>query len=345
MATCCTILPPYVVERLKRVADSNVVRAAEHTLAHDVLHRRTRRRLSNRPASTSIARVAVHRTIYTASEGMSLPGRPVHIEGAGLTGDPAIDEAWAGLGATWQFFETAFRRNSLDGKGLPLVATVHFGRGYDNAFWNGEQMVFGDGDGVYFNRFTISLDAIAHELTHGFTQFTSKLGYSGQAGALNESVSDCFGSMVRQMAMRQSAWQADWLIGRGLFTPAVNGVAVRSLKAPGTAYNDPVLGKDPQPSTMDGYLTDSTDADEVHANSGIPNHAFYLAATVIGGRTWETVGPIWYDVLTGGQLRRGADFSTFATATIAAAKARFGPTSNPARAVARAWADVKVPVG
>ena len=126
----------------------------------------------------------------------------MHIEGAGPTGDPAVDEAWAGLGATWSFYEQAYRRNSLDDKGLPLIATVHFGRDYDNAFWNGEQMVFGDGDGVYFNRFTSVVDVIGHELTHGFTQYTSRLGFSGQSGALNESVSDCFGSMVKQMQLR-----------------------------------------------------------------------------------------------------------------------------------------------
>ena len=342
MPTRCTILPPYVVERLKTVADAEIVRAAEHTLANDVLHRRTRRRLAGRPASTSIARVAVHRTIYTAHNGTSLPGLPVHIEGAGPTGDPAVDEAWAGLGATWLLYDSAYRRNSLDDKGLPLVATVHFGRHYDNAFWNGEQMVFGDGDGVYFNRFTISVDIIGHELTHGFTQFTSRLGYAGQPGALNESVSDCFGSMVKQMQLGQTATQADWLIGQGLFTPAVNGVAVRSMKAPGTAYNDPVLGRDPQPATMDGYLEDSADEGEVHANSGIPNHAFYLAATAIGGPTWTGAGQIWYDVLTGGKLRRSASFADFAAATVEAAQTRFGVTSKQARAVETAWRKVKV---
>jgi Zn-dependent metalloprotease len=338
----CTILPPYVLERLKSVENSEVVRAVEHTLAHDLLHRRTRKRLAGVPVATSIARVAVHRTIYTAHGRTSLPGLPVHTEGAGPTGDPAIDEAWAGLGATWTFYERAFRRNSLDDKGLPLIATVHFGQGYDNAFWNGEQMVFGDGDGIYFNRFTIAVDIIGHELTHGFTQFTSRLGFAGQSGALNESVSDCFASMVKQMQLGQQAHNADWLIGEGLFTPAVNGVAVRSMKAPGTAYNDPVLGKDPQPATMDGYLDDAADEGEVHANSGIPNHAFYLAATAIGGPTWQGAGRIWYDVLTGGKLRRTTDFAGFAIATMEAARTRFGPASKQVRAVEHAWRRVKV---
>jgi Zn-dependent metalloprotease len=342
MRQCCPIIPPYVLERLKTVEDEVVSRAALHTLTHDLVHRRSRRRLASRPTATSIARVATHRTIFTAHGRTMLPGLPVRTEGAGPTGDPAVDEAYDGLGATWQLYETAYRRNGLDDMGLPMLATVHFGRDYDNAFWNGEQMVFGDGDGVYFNRFTIAVDVIAHELTHGFTQFTSRLVHSGQSGALNESVSDCFGSMVKQMQLGQSAHQADWLVGEGLFTSAVNGVAVRSLKAPGTAYNDPVLGRDPQPSTMDGYLDDAQDDGEVHANSGIPNHAFYLAATAIGGKTWEGAGRIWYDTLTGGKLKRSTDFAGFAAATLEAAQSRFGPTSKHAQAVAHAWRKVKV---
>jgi Zn-dependent metalloprotease len=338
----CTILPPYLLDRLRSLTDSEVVQAVEHTIAQDLLHRRTRQRLASRPAATSIARVAVHRTIYSAHGRTVLPGLPVHIEGAGPTGDPAVDEAWAGLGATWSFYERAYRRNSLDDKGLPLIATVHFGRGYDNAFWNGEQMVFGDGDGVYFNRFTSVVDVIAHELTHGFTQYTSRLGFAGQAGALNESVSDCFGSMVKQMQLRQQAQDADWLIGQGLFTSRVHGAAVRSLRAPGTAYDDPVLGRDPQPATMDGYLDDAADAGEIHANSGIPNHAFFLAATSIGGSTWQGAGQIWYDVLAGGRLRRTTDFAGFAAATMEAAASRFGPTSKQVRAVEVAWRRVKV---
>jgi Zn-dependent metalloprotease len=342
MRRCCPVIPPYLLERLRAVEDERIVRAAVDTLGHDVLHRRTRRRLASRPASTSIVRVAAHRTVYTCHGGTVLPGIPVRTEGAGPTGDAAVDEAYDGLGATWQLYDRAFRRNSLDDKGLPLIASVHFSRDYDNAFWNGEQMVFGDGDGTYFNRFTIAVDVIGHELTHGFTQFTSRLAYQGQSGALNESVSDCFGSMVKQMQLGQTAAQADWLVGQGLFTPAVRGVAVRSLKAPGTAYDDPVLGRDPQAGTMDGYLDDPVDEGEVHANSGIPNHAFYLAATAIGGPTWEGAGLIWYDVLTGGRLRRTADFAQFAAATEAAAQARFGTTSRQARAVSNAWRSVKV---
>ncbi|MFX4416400.1 M4 family metallopeptidase, partial [Acinetobacter baumannii] len=86
--------------------------------------------------------------------------------------------------------------------------------------------------------------------------------------------------------------QADWLIGAGLLIPkaGTNRTALRSMKAPGTAYDDPILGKDPQPATMAGYYTGGGDNGGVHINSGIPNHAFYLAAIAIGGNSWDVTG-------------------------------------------------------
>ncbi|MEP6630941.1 MAG: M4 family metallopeptidase, partial [Lapillicoccus sp.] len=130
------------------------------------------------------------------------------------------------------------------------------------------------------------------------------------------------------------------------FTAKVKGVALRSMKAPGTAYDDPVIGKDPQPADMDGYVKLPSDAQHdnggVHTNSGIPNRAFYLAATAIGGRAWEGAGLVWYDVLTGSAITKDVDFAGFAALTIAAAKARFGDTSSQATAVQDAWTTVKV---
>src|SRR6185503_20585182 len=116
-------------------------------------------------------------------------------------------------------------------------------------------------------------------------------------GALNESMSDVFGSLVKQRTMNQTVGEADWLIGQGLFTTNVRGDALRSLKAPGTAYDDPILGKDPQPAHMRDYNNTLDDDGGVHINSGIPNHAFYVAAVEIGGNAWEKVGRIWYITL------------------------------------------------
>src|SRR5204863_3629678 len=132
----------------------------------------------------------------------------------------------------------------------------------NNAFWNGQQMVFGDGDGVIFNRFTRSIDVIGHELTHGVTGSEVNLAYLRQSGALNESVSDVFGSLVKQYVLKQTVSEADWLVGSGLLTfPAQ---ALRSMKAPGTAYDNNLLGKDPQPADMTHYVHTAQDSGGVH---------------------------------------------------------------------------------
>ncbi|MER6481795.1 M4 family metallopeptidase, partial [Streptomyces filamentosus] len=287
-------------------------------------------------------RAAPRRTIHDAGHRTALPGAKVRDEGEEATPDATVNRAYAGLGATFALFRDAFGRDSMDGAGLPLIATVHYDENYGNAFWNGEQMVFGDGDGEVFLDFTLPVDVIGHELAHGFTQYTANLEYFSQSGALNESVSDVFGSLVKQHALGQTADQADWLIGQSLFHPDVEGTALRSMKAPGTAYDDDVLGKDPQPAHMDDYVRTSRDNGGVHINSGIPNHAFYLVATELGGHAWDRAGRIWYDVMTGGTLTPETRFSEFAAATVAAAKARYGDAAE-IQAVTKAWAAVGVP--
>ncbi|CAN5892651.1 M4 family metallopeptidase [soil metagenome] len=261
-------------------------------------------------------------------------------EGEAPTGDVTADEAYDGLGATYGLYDKAYGRDSLDGAGVPLRATVHYGVDYSNAFWDGTRMVFGDGDGEYFNRFTISLDIIGHELAHGVTENTADLVYTGQSGALNESMSDVFGSLVKQRDLGQAADEADWLIGAGLFTARVQGTALRSMRAPGTAYDDPVIGTDPQPGHLDDFVETTEDHGGVHINSGIPNRAFHLAATAIGGNAWEAAGAIWYAVLTGDKISSDCDFATFAALSIDEAVARFGDGSVEASAVADAWAQV-----
>ena len=353
----CGIVPPHLLERLAHDADADVREAARRALALDALHRQQRAlRLPVVPApalpATAPDAAAVpgpapaptaRRTVHDGHHRQALPGPVVRTEGSAPVADQSVDRAYDGLGDTFAFYLGAYGRRSVDGRGLPLDATVHYGVRYDNAFWNGRQMVFGDGDGVLFNDFTVAVDVIGHELTHGVTQFTANLDYQGQSGALNESVSDVFGSLVKQYALGQTADQADWLIGAGLLAPGVHGVALRSMKAPGTAYDDPRLGTDPQPATMAGYVRTDSDDGGVHLNSGIPNHAFYLAATALGGRAWERAGQIWYDVLTGGQLPSSADFAAFAAATAAAARARYG-AGVELSAVQAAWAAVGVPV-
>ncbi len=225
---------------------------------------------------------------------------------------------------------------------MRLDSTVHYGKDYDNAFWNGQEMVYGDGDGDLFRRFTVSLDVIGHELTHGVTGAEADLDYEGEPGALNEHFSDVFGSLLKQWHLKQKAPDADWVIGAGLFTPKVKGVGLRSMKAPGTAYDDPVLGKDPQPAHMKDIYRGPEDDGGVHINSGIPNRAFYLAAVALKGFAWEKAGRIWYIALRD-RLRRTADFATAAKTCTALAAELFGPGGVEETAVREAWKKVGLP--
>ncbi len=284
---------------------------------------------------------AKRRSVYDAGHGSKLPGSLVRTEGGKPVRDVAVNEAYDGTGATWDLYHDAYGRNSIDDRGMPLVSTVHYRVDYDNAFWDGSQMVFGDGDGTLFRRFTACVDVIGHELTHGVIQYEASLEYAGQPGALNESFADVFGSLVKQRSLGQTAKQADWLIGAGLFGPKVKGKALRSMAAPGTAYDDPVLGKDPQPADMAHYVDTTDDNGGVHINSGIPNRAFYLAATAIGGRAWEKAGMVWYVTLRD-RLRPGSDFKAAAQLTGAAASELYGPGSAVAKAVKDAWTKVGV---
>ncbi|HHW4673486.1 MAG TPA: M4 family metallopeptidase, partial [Xylella fastidiosa subsp. pauca] len=215
-----------------------------------------------------------------------------------------------------------------------------YGKDYQNAFWNGHQMVFGDGDGEIFNRFTSAIDVVAHELSHGMTESEADLIYFQQAGALNESISDVFGSLVKQFNKKQTANQADWIIVEGLLMKGINGKGIRSMSKPGSAYDDPLLGKDPQPAHMNDYVQTRDDNGGVHLNSGIPNHAFYLAAIALGGYAWKIAGYAWYDTVCDKHLPQDADFKTFAEFTIKHGKTRFNKSVG--HTIETAWQQVGV---
>ena len=342
-----SIVPPYLLNRLAETDDDRVLRAsaaARRSLLVDPPLRLERATLSARRPTAAAARetdTRVNRTISDAQGQETLPGVTVRRETDPATDDIAVTEAFDGLGATHALFLDVFGRNSIDDGGLPLLATVHYGDEYDNAFWEGSRMVFGDGDGEVFNRFTASLSVIGHELAHGVTQYTSALEYQGQSGALNESISDVFGALVEQYDRGQTAGEASWLIGEGLFTPAVSGRALRSMLEPGTAYDDDVLGRDPQPAHMSDYIDTEDDNGGVHLNSGIPNRAFAVAATTLGGPAWNGVGLVWYDAILG-DISPTATFAEFARSTVAAAAARFGNGSPEHLAVEDAWQTVGV---
>jgi Zn-dependent metalloprotease len=221
---------------------------------------------------------------------------------------------------------------------MVLTSSVHAGTGFMNAFWNGRQMVYGDGDGVVFDRFTKSLDVIGHELTHGVIAFECDLEYHDQPGALNEHFADVFGTMVRQKKLAHDVDTADWLIGSEIIVQTDSRRALRSLSSPGSAFqNDPFLGDDPQPKHMTDYDPTSLDYGGVHINSGIPNYAFYLAARAVGGNSWDHVGKVWYGAMRA--LTSTSDFGEMAATSRALARAY---TAHPAvgSAVDEAWTAV-----
>ena len=338
------IVPPHI---LKHIARSQTPEAralapwALHTLELSERIRGTRTVLGPIAPIAVTPAGAKRRAVYDAQHRQRLPGKLVRSEGDAAVKDVAVNEAYDGAGATYDLYWQEFHRNSIDGRGMRLDSTVHFGRDFDNAFWDGRQMVYGDGDGVIFERFTRAIDVIGHELTHGVTQNEAALEYQDQTGALNESISDVFGSLVKQHQLGQTAAQADWVIGAGLFTAGVKGVGIRSMKEPGTAYNDPRIGKDPQPAHMKDYVETHEDNGGVHINSGIPNRAFYLTAVAIGGQAWKKAGRIWYLALRD-RLRRDSDFGDAARVTRCVADELFGPSSAESQAVRDAWKTVGV---
>jgi Zn-dependent metalloprotease len=343
----CQAVPPHILRRIAANGSGEQREWALSTLAQDASVRvqRVYAALATTPRLAHAARLTdegAQRSIYDGQNSESLPGALLRAEDQPASADVSVNEAYDGLGATYDFYHAVYARNSIDDESLPLRATVHYGDHYDNAFWNGTQMVFGDGDGELFNRFTVSLDVIGHELTHGVTEDEAQLAYLNQSGALNESISDVFGSLVKQYSRKQSAEEADWLIGEGLLAASVHGVALRSMKAPGTAFDDPVLGKDDQPAHMDGYVRTNADNGGVHTNSGIPNHAFYLAAVAIGGYAWEKAGRIWYDSLRDSALRPNSSFRSFAAITVRHARQTF--TASEGDAVSAAWRQVGISV-
>jgi Zn-dependent metalloprotease len=273
-------------------------------------------------------------TVYDCRNTRSLPGSPVANPGG--SSDITAKRAFDTTHAVVDFYRQCFGRNSVDDAGMTLMSSIHYGVRYDNAFWNGAQMTYGDGDGKVFTDFTKADDVIGHELTHGVTQFTAGLDYTDEPGALNESVSDVFGAMFHQWRRKQTVAQADWLIGAAVLGPvaiAKGYTCLRNMAQPGSPHC-----LSPQPSNYRDYIPGG----DPHDNSGIPNHAFYLAATTIGGHSWEKAGQVWYAALTSPKAQPSTGMQDFAALTRAAARSLFPSDTNVYRGVDDAWTRVGI---
>ncbi|MEO6867621.1 MAG: M4 family metallopeptidase [Gaiellales bacterium] len=276
----------------------------------------------------SLVHSALHRETVDSQTGK------VRKEGQAPTGDHVLDVAHDNAKGVYDFFKTKYNRDSIDDAGMRLKSVVHYGNKYNNAFWNGSHMTYGDGDGVRFIPFGLGEDVVGHEMAHGVTERTAGLRYQRQSGALNESWSDVFGNLIEKWMEREAGVaesDPNWLIGEKIFTPGIEGDALRSMKKPGSGYD-----KDPQPGHMKDYNNTSSDNGGVHINSGIPNKAAYEVAMAIGQ---DKLSDVWYRALTK-YLTVTSQFADAANVTVQSAIDLYGSGSAEARAVAAAWDSV-----
>jgi Zn-dependent metalloprotease len=296
--TTCLFVPPYVEAALAENVDVTTVDQDQLDVSEAARQRRadatTRAEAappSLAPAATGTSRREVYDSGTTTNQRLKL----VRSEGSPETKDAEVINAYDSAGVVRTYFKQILNRDSIDNRSMDLVLNVHFGNKYNNAFWDGDEMTFGDGDGVIFSGFARSLDVVGHELAHGVTQFSSGLIYQDESGALNEHFSDVFGTAITQWVNQERPEDADWLIGDEIMGPDLFGEALRSMRNPGTAYDNPILGKDPQPAHYADRYTGTDDNGGVHINSGIPNRVFYLVATELGDT--QVAARIWYHAL------------------------------------------------
>jgi Zn-dependent metalloprotease len=269
--------------------------------------------------------------VYDCKHTTNLPGTPVAKPGS--SPDGSTKRCFVETTAVAEFYRKIFGRNSVDGAGMALLSSVNYGSNYNNANWNGSQMIYGDGDNQIFVDFTKSNDVIGHELTHGVTQYTLQLVYANESGGLNESMSDVFGSMFRQWRKNQTVTQADWLIGHEIMGPKPKAQGITCLRDMANPGSNHCLA--PQPFHFSNY----TPGMDPHYSSGIPNYAFYKAAMAIGGKSWEKAGQIWYRAMTAGKSPN-MKMSTFAKRTRDASKSLYPGNTKVINAIDAAWKQV-----
>jgi len=339
MSCQCFIIPTDVLERFAR--DTSLSESQRKSFADTAQFDKAWRNVRTAHGKMSAAATAmlapgVERaappavSVYNCNHGTTLPGAPVPPAPADATSRRVIVVTTA----VAAFYQKLFERNSVDDAGKALMSSIHFGVNYNNAYWNGTQMTYGDGDGNIFIDFTRSDDVIGHELTHGVTQYSSQFAYTNEAGGLNESMSDVFGSMFRQWRAKQTVDKADWLIGKGIMGPGAIAKGYTCLRDMANPAAKHCLA--PQPTHYSKYKNGM----DPHASSGIPNLAFCRAAQKIGGNSWDRAGKIWYGALTGFKPNPNMKMKSFADRTRTLANTMFPGDPAVLAAVDNAWKGV-----
>jgi Zn-dependent metalloprotease len=304
MSCHCFIVPEDVLKRF--ASDAELTEETRKAFRFSALVSRDIRAVRERQADLTqsigslpslLIRAAVSGTcspppsnVYDCQHG-SLPG--VQVPTPSTSADVTVKRADAEAIAVAKFYCDIFKRDSVDDHHMTLISSVHYLSNFNNAFWNGSQMTYGDGDGQIFIDFTRGNDVIGHELTHGVTQHSAALAYADEAGGLNESISDVFGSMFRQWQASQDVNSADWLIGSDIMGPVAKAKGYTCLRDMANPAATHCLA--PQPTQFSQYHAGM----DPHYSSGIPNLAFYKACKAAGGYSWDAVGQIWYKALTG----------------------------------------------
>jgi Zn-dependent metalloprotease len=327
--------------------DAEIRQAALEAIKQSAAARTLRMAMARMPMMSAIPSPAgsKHRLVYDMKNidlQQLLPGTLIRSEGQDAVTDEAVNEAYDYSGIVYDYYKSNFDRNSLDDRGMTLVSSVHLGTKYNNAFWNGEQMAYGDGDNKIFIRFTKGLDVVGHELTHGVVTHTSNLDYWDESGALNEHFADVMGELVQQWHLKHDVTQADWMMGEDIMGPATTAKCLRTFKAEKAYENDRLLGTDPQPKHLKDKYNGYEDNRGVHINSGIPNHAFYRVAIELGGYAWDKAGKIWYQTLK--NLNNQSKFQEAASMTYQVAGSMFGNDSIEQKAVKTGWDAVGIVV-
>lgn len=341
----CFALPKKLLEQLAQDSDQQHRELLHAQIDHSSQLRAQRAAQSWHRPVPIVGNRLLQRQVFDAQGRTFLPGKLLRDEDDPPTRDKEADEAYENVGIAMRFYRDVLGRDSVDGKGMRVDTSVHYGFRFANAMWTGEQMIVGDGDGRHVKGLTSSLGIIAHEVSHGISQHIVRGGLGvvqlpgrpptlkGEAGALNESFSDVFASMIKQWHAGQHVKQADWLLGEDILAPGA-GKAIRSLRDPGNVRL--TWRHDNQIKDYRRYQP----TDEPHKASGIGNHAFYVAATTLGGRSWENLALIWLKAFD--RLRARGTFLDAAHYTIDVAAALHGKGSKPREAVKAGWRKVNV---
>jgi Zn-dependent metalloprotease len=313
----CCIIPEIVVKELNKAGSD--IEMPNVQMDKSIRMRRQSMMLMARALPEAPGTSA--RRIFDSQNTGSTRLKIVREEGAAAATDAAANAAYENGGLVRDYFKTVLGWNSIDDNGLDLIFNIHYMVKYNNAFWDGEQMTFGDGDGVNFQNFVRALDVTGHELTHGIVQYTANLEYKNQSGALNEHFADVFGTAVKQWAAKETEKTANWLMGEICMMGKFKGKAIRSMKAPA----DAAMVLSAQPDHMSKIFKGTADNGGVHVNSGIPNRAFYLVSMDIGT---QKAAKLWFETLK--TLKSTAKFSDFYKALTKVAKTLVADKTLPA---------------